>query len=603
MTVVAFRPLRVGRLVVLASLLTAGSGPLGAQPYQAQPADSVGLRERAREAQARFERERVRHLPRGWESGGGCDDEVGRMCWRHDTGGAWDPEPEAPEIERARRRLLETLATVAREIPGDTWVLGQRVWYLGESGRWEEALPLARRCETPDRWWCDALGGLALHELGRYEDAEASFDRALRGMDPDRAAAWRDPGDLLDGDGRDALKRAREEGREAVFLARLWSFADPLYLVGGNDRRSEHFARRTVSALRSEARTPYAISWGSDLEELLVRYGWEVAWERRSPSPSSISTREGVVGREHPRSRRFVPPGRVLVEPLAAPADAWVPDLEFAPSGYAPLYAPTFLPAPATLSSVPLGDSTLIVATWRLPEDTTYRTRQGVEAGGALARRDPSMPAQAGLSLRSLEGEEAGEVRVVGRRAGTLVASAEPGSYVVSVEALDPGAALAGRLRVATTVRPVLADVPTLSDVLVLVGGDEPASLADALARLSPDLRALPGSTIRIAWTVAGLGFRREILSYRLSVGASDRGFFRRAGEWIGLLDAARPTLLEWEEPGPTTPGAVFRSVSMTLPLLDPGSYVVRLELGTRGRSRVVSERSIEVVAEEGPGG
>ncbi|MGD2068549.1 MAG: hypothetical protein PVI57_07665 [Gemmatimonadota bacterium] len=595
MRVGALGPLRAGSLVLLALLHVAAFDPLDAQPSQVQHADSVGLRERAREAQARFERERVRHLPRGWESGGGCDDEVGRMCWRHDTGGSWTPEPEVPEIESARRRLLETLAGVARDIPGDSWVLGQRVWYLGESGRWEEAAHLARRCGTPDLGWCDALAGLALHELGRYEEAEASFDRALQAMGPDRAAAWRDPGDLLDGDGRDALERAREEGREAGFVARLWNFADPLYLVGGNDRRSEHFARHTVSALRSDARTPYGISWGSDLEELLVRYGWEVAWERRSPSPSSISTREGVVGREHPRSRRFVPPGRVLSEPLGAPPEAWVPDLEFAPSGYAPLYAPTFLPASATLSSVPLGDSTLIVATWRLPEDTTYRSRQGADAG-LLARRDPSRPVQAGLSLRSLEGESVGEVRTTGGRAGTLVVAAEPGPYVVSVETLDPGRALAGRLRVATTVRPVLADVPALSDLLVLDGPGEPASLSDALGRLSPDLRALPGATLRIAWTVAGLGFRREALAYRLSVGRSDRGFFRRAGEWMGLLDADHPALLEWEEPGPTSPGAAFRSVSMTLPPLDPGSYVLRLELGTRGRNRVVSERAIEVV-------
>ncbi|NNK64305.1 MAG: hypothetical protein HKO98_14000, partial [Gemmatimonadetes bacterium] len=273
----------------------ASPAAVAAQRFDAAQADSAAAVERARSAQGRFERERVRRIPldRWGFSGGGCDERVGRMCLRLEGGSDWWwPEEEAPELTAARARLIEQLAEAARTAPGDPWILGQRVVYLGEAGRWAEAERLASRCgiRAEERWWCDALEGLALHVQGDYVVAAERFRAALASMEPDRALEWREVGDLLTSEGDDARDRAVERGDSAA-VDRFWALSDPLFLVPGNDRWTEHMARRTWSRTREGARNAYSMSWGSDLDELLVRYGWEVGWERRDPGASiGVST-------------------------------------------------------------------------------------------------------------------------------------------------------------------------------------------------------------------------------------------------------------------------------------------------------------------------
>ena len=245
--------------------------------------------EGAREAQQRFERFRRRWVPvtRTW-TGSSCDEIVGRMCQNHDEGGDWWPGEEDTRIKEARRELLAELEASARVHPVDPWTLGQRVAYLGEEGDWKGAEALARTCRAADRAWCRSLEGLALHGQGRFEAAEAAFREALAGMEEERRVRWTDPSLVLDGGGRSWLRdggRRRPSSREEN-LALLWQLSDPLYLVEGNDRLTEHWSRWTMASVRAQGRNPHGLSWGRDLEELMVRYGWEVGWERTPLSPS-----------------------------------------------------------------------------------------------------------------------------------------------------------------------------------------------------------------------------------------------------------------------------------------------------------------------------
>ena len=50
------------------------------------------------------------------------------------------------ELELARTRVLEDLRNIGRKIPGDLWILGQRVYYLTDLGAWANAANLAKRC-------------------------------------------------------------------------------------------------------------------------------------------------------------------------------------------------------------------------------------------------------------------------------------------------------------------------------------------------------------------------------------------------------------------------------------------------------------------------
>ena len=595
-------------LVLCAAVLT---NPVAAQSaavpsadtleVAADPADVVAV---ARAAQARFELRRTRHLPLSWSGPGWeCDEHVGRFCsWYGE--GEWHPVPEAPEIVEMRGELIAVLDSLQPLAPSSDWILGQRVWYRGEAGQWASAAAVARSCGGAEPWWCAALEGLALHAAEAYPAAEAAFGRALELMDAERREAWQWPRWPVDGDARAVLDAAAESGDGARLLGRLWALADPLWLVPGNDRRSAHYARWTVTRLRERARNPFRISWGDDLSQLVVRHGWELGWER-SPD-RSFSTVDNVIGHKHPEGRDYMPPGSVLLDPATATAEELRADVRRPRSLYAPAYAPVLLPMEGQIAVFPRVGEAVVVSTQFLPEDTTFHAahdhaRPWMDAG---ARADE--PDRIGLYLLPVEprgaerGDEAADPRPIGvsragRTAGSLLLSVPPGDYVVSAEAWSPSTRRAGRLRKGLRIPPVVEDIPVLSDLLLIEPGPDPGSLEAAVDRALPSLRVDAGQGFDVAWEVGGLGFRAETLAFELSIERSDRGALRRIGEFLRLADRPRPLRLSWEEPAAREPGSSFHAIDLELPPLDPGRYRVRLTLRTVDRSDVVRDLGFEV--------
>ena len=285
------------------------SAVLQLQPEQRSRPDSTDIRSQAEDAQERFERVRRRLLPYVWDGGRRpCDERIGRLCLWHGGEDDWEPLPDPPDLVEARDELLTTLAGAADHIPADEWILGQRIRYLGEAGRWEHAVRLAGVCGGAASSWCSVLEGFALHGMGRYEAALELFHRGLETMESEEARKWRDPTVLLDGKGSDVLEDAADEDEWEDVRARVWTLADPLYLVAGNDRESEHYARWTYSKMSDGARNAWAMRWGDDLEEIAVRYGWDRGWERirpvfGTPGPSECD-RASTAGWEGIRSSR-----------------------------------------------------------------------------------------------------------------------------------------------------------------------------------------------------------------------------------------------------------------------------------------------------------
>ena len=124
---------------------------------------------------------------------------------------------------------------------------------------------------------------------------------------------------------------------------------------------------------------------------------------------------------------------------------------------------------------------------------------------------------------------------------------------------------------------------------------EEPATLLDAIPHALVRLEVATEAPLGLAWEVTGLGFRRETLAFSLSLQRVDGGFFRRVGGWLGLAGPERPLALEWEDAAPEEPAPLFRFMTLRLPDVDPGRYVVRLTLRTAGRDPVVAERVLEV--------
>src|SRR5690606_21216331 len=171
------------------------------------------------------------------------------LTYSDDDAEEWEPPDEAEVIVRSRERLLGELASAAAEIPGDRWVTGQRVRYLVEAQRYEEARAAAEACAAA-AWWCDALRGYAAHYGGDAGAADSAFSSMRGAMPEETRAEWTDLSVILDGRPLRRYRRLEDDAR-GEFEQRFWSLADPLLQTGGNDLRSEHFSRNLPVALRA----------------------------------------------------------------------------------------------------------------------------------------------------------------------------------------------------------------------------------------------------------------------------------------------------------------------------------------------------------------
>ena len=580
------------------------------QPEQRSPPDSTDIRSQAEDAQERFERIRRRQLPYVWDGGRRpCDERIGRFCLWHGGEDGWEPVPDPADLVEARDELLTTLAGAADHIPADEWILGQRVRYLGEAGRWGDAVRLGRACGGAISSWCSVLEGFALHGMGRYEAALELFRRGLETMEPEEARKWRDPSVLLGGTGSDVLEDAADgaadEDEWEDVRARVWTLADPLYLIAGNDRESEHYARWTYSKMSDGARNAWAMRWGDDLEEIAVRYGWDRGWERIRPDFGALGL-PSVIGHQMPGGKEFTPPGRVLEMPSRTAPGAWVPEEKRPRSTHVPAYAPMLLPGLAQVAVLQRGDSIVVAASTELPANPETvprgppagpRTEADIRAQGSIAWPRPALldgPEQIGLFLV----DEAGRIRGTssGSRGGALHLAVPAGKYLLSVEAWAPEKGLGGRIRHGIMTEALPDDLATLSDLILLHPGDTlPETLVSALPSMRSNTQLEGNGPLVLAWEIFGLGWRQEDVSFYLSFYKEGESFFGRIGRWLGFGGREEPLQLGWSEPGPSEIGPWFRSVEVTIPEVDPGQYVFRLGVTARGREELVRTRAVEI--------
>ena len=580
------------------------------------PGDSADLRSDARRAQRRFERTRVNHSDwsLGAVTGTRCDEHVGRFCLRHGRGVPWEP-PEEPEALRdARHELLDELARVGAGIPGDDWVLGQRVRYLGEAGRWDEAEGVARDCEG-SRWWCQALLGYLLHERGAFVEAADAFGEALEAMGEDSAARWTDPEMLADPDGSSLLADAEGEERRRL-EERFWMLSNPLFLADGNDRWTGHLMRQVASTMREDARNPHGMVWRDDLAEITVRYGRTIGWQRDRRPVGQLGP-QPVLGRRDPRSRGFVPAGEHLADPAAIPEGAWTTDDPATAEQYAPPYAPRIEGLDPQVAAFPRGDSLAVVAAWELSDWVEYE--------GADPEAPPEGPFEAGLFLVPLDAGEAqngageagegdprtssqglspwarGEVRhsarveAAGQR-DALRLDVPWDDHVISLEVLDEDEAKGWRARHGLTLERPSGPGPVVSETLLVEPGleEDPETLDELVPRALPGAIVEEGAEVGVAWEVGGVP--GEILEVRLSLEGTDPGLLRRLGQRLRLTEPEDPSVVGWSEQAPEERERFIRTVDLDLAGVEAGTYELSLEVeGPEGGVQRV-ERGITVV-------
>lgn len=595
------------------------AAPLGQPlPKVRSDPDSALLNRAAKDEQAVLERVRRAELPWAWDGGSQCDERIGRMCWNHDPEDRdWIPAPDPEPLVQRRADYLTLLEEIAGRIPGDLWVAEQRVRYHGEVGDWARAETVARACirargedgppvRAPDparlSGRCHDLLGYVLHRLGRFQEAEASFLEALSRMDPERAEARLDPRTVAEAGSASYLDPSGlpPDSVEAR-RRRFWLQADPLWMVPGNDRWTEHQARYAAAHIREDSRNPHSIPWGSDLTTILVRYGESVGWERIRERLGAFGD-VPVVGHGPNGGRSFLPPRPVLEDPVGASAEDWELHPDRPRAIHVPLYASRMGDLDVQVARFLRPDGALIVAGFGRPREPPLPppVGPGVDrdaAPPAEAPRAPeSAPPEAALLAVRPEGGRLWEARTSGHLEGGLTLTLPEGGFVVGVELLDPDERRAWRVRQGLEVPESMPDVAALSDLLLLEPDhpevDDPR---DAQEFVLPAARVPRGGAVGVLWETYGAE-KGEPVTYEATIRPGERGFLRRAGEWLRLVDPQPVTRVRWEEPAYEAPEPVVRTLRLDLRELPAGRYELRMRAVLRGRSPVESRRELEIV-------
>lgn len=536
--------------------------------------DSARALELARSAQESFERTRRHQLPREWSQSGRCDERIGRFCYWYDDGDTTLPD-EPAAVKRARARLLEHLTRLQRQLPGDDWIAGQRVRYWVEHGDADSdsAVTAASECEgTP--WWCGALLGYALHAAGRFGPADSAFARALALMPEAVRCDWTDWEDVLDAKLADRFKRLDCDARLALADTVLW-LARPLWSRPGNDLRTELESRRVINAVLAESRSPQALPWGSDLEELTLRYGWPVAWSLADRYYGTVEP-ESVVGHDRSPAFAFFPRAS---EDSGARAFRWELRPDRPRARYAPTYAAAFVELERVqIARFPRGDSTIVVAAVDLRRDTVFR-RTGVDLALAVAPAwlaEPLVSREAGTSP-----------------AASIVAQVPGDPVAVSVEAEAPGAKRLARARRLLDPLDRTTEL-TLSDPLLFAPGDElPRTLAEAADRALGTTHLSRSRPVGVYWEIQGAG--ADSIEVGVALVPERRGVLGRIAQGLSLVKRRAPLTLEWSAARPD--GRVLgRAFELDLSRLKRGAYTLRLTATTPAGVERTIERPIELV-------
>jgi hypothetical protein len=568
-------------LILLTRTIVAGTLQLAAvnAPLPVAPSDddSVRLLRRARSAQASFESVRRANLKREYGgSGGRCDVRIGRFCYWVDDEESEEPAkvPEEPQrIREARTRLLATLDSLAGILPGDGWIAGQRVRYHVEAGDTTASIAAAEACADIDGW-CAALAGYAFHAAGAYARADSAFDVALARMPDDARCDWLDLQRVAEDEAADRLQDTPCEERAALTARVLWA-ATPLFLLGVNDVRTEHLARVVRARIEEHAKPAQALSWGSDVEELMIRYGWPAWYTRTDPAPGSMAE-PTIVGHDPTPSFTFFPELSSVDSLVIAPASAWKLKRRVGRSRYAPAYARAFHELPHQVATFRRGDSVLVVAEYDASGDTLL-------GGSAL---------EGGLFLSPAPGLVYGERRQLGAR-GALRTIVPRQAMLLSLELLSRDRRAAARVRYGLALGAAANGRGSLDFLLFAPAAGSTRSLEEALERALTGGRLSRSTPLGLYWELYADDAQPVVVSLTMEeVGVK---WTRRLARTLHLADRGGPIDLRWKDQPDRGARVSPRVMRLDISRLRPGRYHIRLTVTHPGEPPQLATREVEV--------
>ena len=529
-----------------------------------QKRDSIEARRKATSAQARFEFLRRVNLPIEYSGGGDCDARVGRFCQYNtpdDTLEARQPRV----IRRARETLIASLDSAQKKSPRDGWITGQRVRYLIEARNDTAALRVARECQAAE-WWCDALEGLALHELREIPAADSAFNRALATMPANEKCRWTDVTPLLDAAMRSRFKKVGC-GKNEVVAGRLWWLADPFWSQPGNDRRTEHYARHTMAKIQEPSRNAYNISWANDLREMVVRYGWARYWTRGHASALSPNDAP-VSGHEATPNYHFVP---VSLTADTVPKVKFDIDLDESAERYSSVIAKRVFEIQPQVAVFRRGDSAKVVVAYDV----------------ALRKELDSMQVWGALALAPDEHSPVISSTGSAERKGAMSVMVLPQPHVVSLEVIDTvahrGAAWSRSVLNIASLKP--GEI-AISDPLLYDPGDEEIGDLESAMRTALGSNTVKRGKVGLYWEMYGLAQTDSTRPISLTLTRINQGALRKLGESMGLTSRMSPLKIQWNQFA--TGMIASRSIALDLTQIPRGRYLLRIDAGGAATSKEI---------------
>lgn len=175
------------------------------------------------------------------------------------------------ESEKRHREAVESLYRAAALVPHEYQVLYHLGLNLQEIEKWGEAAEhLMTAVEVkPDRHEAHLLLAMAFHRLGRLEEAEESYQAALKRM----AEEERIPFENLDFLATPEELEASQSMDRQDFLRRFWKQRDPTPTTPVNERQLEHYRRVAHANIHFAAPKLDIPGWRTKRGEFYIRFG------------------------------------------------------------------------------------------------------------------------------------------------------------------------------------------------------------------------------------------------------------------------------------------------------------------------------------------
>jgi len=178
-----------------------------------------------------------------------------------------------------RARMMAHFRAALEANPGHVDAAVHLLGHLADAEEWEEYGRVAQQLveAAPGDPRSHLFLGLGLHETGRDAQADSAFRRALALMPPEERAVFEDITLLLPRRIHEKYAALDSVGRREA--ARIFfTSTDPLFLTEAEERRLEHYARLAWAELKFGEPGRRLRGWETERGQIWVRYGRPWKW-------------------------------------------------------------------------------------------------------------------------------------------------------------------------------------------------------------------------------------------------------------------------------------------------------------------------------------